>query len=151
MTEPPFISGYCENGACERCVQGPEFNLDGRMLAEECTHGCHESDQPDVAPGGASTAVAHLAGPSVEFHSDEGPILRQRCSWCGTALLDVNLARIAVPIEQAGEPYPVWEVGAFVERAGQDEAISVCMAVDWEPETPVPANACLRMPPEVTG
>lgn len=44
--EEPFVSGYCENGACDRCVQGPEMNLDGRMLAEECTHACHEETQP---------------------------------------------------------------------------------------------------------
>lgn len=43
LPEPePFVSGYCEHDACERCVQGPEFNLDGKMLAEECTHACHE-------------------------------------------------------------------------------------------------------------
>lgn len=43
-SEPPFVSGYCEAGSCDRCVQGPEFNLDGRMLVEECTHGCHDAE-----------------------------------------------------------------------------------------------------------
>lgn len=97
-----------------------------------------------------SETVAHLAGQSVSFNTDEGVLLRQRCSWCGTVLLDTNLSRIAVPVEQADEPYPTWPVGAFVDRYGHDEAVQVCSLVEWEHPAPVPENACLRMPPEST-
>lgn len=61
----------------------------------------------------------------------------------------MNLSRIAVPVGQ-DSAYPTWEVGGFVERQGHQEAVSMCAAVEWEHPNPVPANACLKMPPEVT-
>lgn len=94
-------------------------------------------------------SVTHLAGPDIQFNSEGGPILRQRCSWCGTTLIDVNLARIAVPVGQAG-PYPTWGVGTFVEAYSPDHQGGVWSVAEWKPGTPVPENACLRMPPEVT-
>lgn len=96
------------------------------------------------------TGVAHLAGPVVEFNGEGGSvILRQRCSWCGTTLIDEDLSRVAVPVGQEGS-YPTWAVGSFVETYSPDHQGGVWSAVEWEHPAPVPANACLRMPPEVT-
>lgn len=95
------------------------------------------------------TGVAHLAGPDIEFNTHDGHVLRQRCSWCGTTLIDVNLSRIAVPIGQ-DPTYPHWTVGSFVEVDMPDKAGGVSFTVEWEHPAPVPENACMRMPLEVT-
>lgn len=97
----------------------------------------------------AVEGVAHLAGLDITFNSDDGPILRQRCSWCGATLIDVNLARIAVP-EGQDPTYPRWKVGTFIDTHSPDGRGGMWSVVDWEPGQPAPANACLRMPVEVT-
>jgi hypothetical protein len=46
------------------------------------------------------TAIAHLAGQVVEI----GPHMRQRCVWCGSALVEYDLTRIAIQVEPGQEP-----------------------------------------------
>ncbi len=98
-----------------------------------------------------SDGVAHLAGPDIRFNTEEGQVLRQRCSWCGATLIDVNLSRIAVPVGQEEGPYPTWPIGSFVETHSPDGRGGAWFALDWEHPAPVPDHACLRMPLEVTG
>lgn len=97
-----------------------------------------------------SEAVAHLAGGEVQYNAEDGAHLRQRCAWCGATLIDVNLDRIQVPVGQEG-PYPTWPVGGFVETYSPDQQGGMWASIDWVSGTPVPANACLRMPLELTG
>lgn len=91
-------------------------------------------------------AVVHIAGEVVTI----GPQIRQRCSWCGAVLIDEDLSRIAVPIDQAGQPYPTWEVGRLIAVAGGGgfRAIGV---IEHEDGAPLPDNACGRLPHDVTG
>lgn len=95
-----------------------------------------------------NAVVSHLAGQVVEFHSEEGVIVRQRCQWCGATLVDENQSRIAVPVGQ--EPRVLgFEVGRFVDVVSPDNRGGVWSVNDWT-EGPVPQTACLRMPLEVT-
>ena len=43
--------------------------------------------------------------------------MRQRCAWCGKLLIDVDLERVAVPVDQPGEP-ATWLPGTLVEVLG---------------------------------
>ena len=97
-----------------------------------------------------SDEVVHVAGVDLQFNSEDGSqILRQRCSWCGTTLIDIDLSRVSVPVGQEGS-YPTWEVGAMVGTFSPDSKGGMWAKVDWEPGTPVPDDCCLRMPPDLT-
>ena len=86
------------------------------------------------------TGVCHLAGPVLEVGSQ----LRQRCGWCGAVLIDVDLARIAVPVGQ--DPRPArWEVGGLVEIDGP-----MSSRVEHVDGTPVPGNCCAQLDPAAT-
>lgn len=63
------------------------------------------------------TDLIHIAGPDVTIHAGDRDLLRQRCSWCGATLADYDLARIAVPEGQPGQP-ATWPVGALVAVDG---------------------------------
>lgn len=97
-----------------------------------------------------TTGVAHLAGDAITFNTEQGQVMRQRCSWCGATLIDQNLSRTAVP-EGQDPIYPHWKVGAFVETHAPDARGGMWAELDWAHPQPVPANSCMRMPLEVTG
>lgn len=92
----------------------------------------------------APETVTHAAGASVQF----GTLLRQRCEWCGSILIDVDLARISVPVGQ-DPTYPTWEPGKFVDAVMPDQQGGMQALNDWT-EGPVPETSCMRMPPELT-
>lgn len=46
------------------------------------------------------TGMAHLAGGPIVY----GSLIRQRCKWCGAALIDVDLATINVAIPTDAGP-----------------------------------------------
>lgn len=85
------------------------------------------SDQDEVP-------VIHIAGLVINI----GGHLRQRCAWCGAVLDDVELAMTAVPIEQAGQPYPSWPEGGLVAVLGNarwtvanfTESTGLCASLD---------------------
>jgi hypothetical protein len=92
-------------------------------------------------------ALAHLAGAVVEC----GTVLRQRCEWCGAALIDQDLALVQVAVpdplpEGWSARYPTWAVGAWVEVDG---AMTSLLAV--EDGMVSPPNSCMRLDPAVTG
>jgi hypothetical protein len=89
------------------------------------------------------SGVVHPAGLDVSI----GPLLRQRCAWCGTVLVDVDLAATA---STGGASYPTWPVGALVEIDG-----GVSFTVDPVPSAEsegvtVPDNCCMKLDPDVT-
>lgn len=93
------------------------------------------------------SALAHVAGPVAQC----GSVIRQRCIWCGAALIDQDLSRTAVavpdPAPAGWRPdYPTWPVGQWIERAGP-----VTSLLDWPSQTESPPNSCMRLDPEVTG
>lgn len=120
------------------------------------------------------TTVTHLAGVDVQI----GSHLRQRCSWCGAVLTDVDLSRMGVQlpeceacggrghVEQDGcetcagtgygpaSPYPTWPVGAFVTVDGAASYVVDAIPSE-EPGAPegamaTPLDCCARLDPAVT-
>lgn len=86
------------------------------------------------------TGVIHIAG----VHVQVGPLLRQRCAWCGAMLLDYDLSDIAVPEGQ--DPTPAtWPHGDLVWVDGN--ASGVYPHIDHDP---LPEGACARLDPAVT-
>jgi hypothetical protein len=74
----------------------------------------------------------HIAGPHITI----GPLLRQRCCWCGYLLIDYDLERIAVPVGQ--DPTPAtWPHGELVEVDG-----NVSTLVDHKDHDPLPPGSC---------
>lgn len=57
--------------------------------------------------------LIHIAGNDVQV----GALLRQRCAWCGTILIDYDLTRVAVPVGQDAEP-ATWPVGDLIAVDG---------------------------------
>lgn len=121
--------------------------------------------------------VAHIAGVATQFDGR----LRQRCQWCGFMLIDVEETMVGYQLcgeptvegergETAGScgrvhghkgmhtddappedfRYPTWTQGGFVFVSDARNPQG-SWTVEWEDGTQVPANACLRLPYELTG
>lgn len=96
--------------------------------------------------------VSHLAGPVIDWNAPEGVVTRQRCSWCGTVLVDECSWLIAVALDSEGnapDRIPGWEAGRFVDVVAPDGRGGMWSQNEWT-EGPAPTTACLRMPLEVT-
>jgi|CXWL01.1.fsa_nt_gi hypothetical protein len=87
---------------------------------------------------------SHVVGPPITFHYDNGLRVRQRCSWCGKLISDVELSLIAVPIEDADKPLPTWQEGAIITMDGGMKYIVEC------DDGKVPDDACFHIDPAVT-
>jgi len=87
------------------------------------------------------SAMTHIAGVDVSI----GPQLRQRCSWCGAVLIDVNVTRAMVADSERTE-FPTWPIGALIRTDGC--VTSVVPHVDG---TPLPDDCCGQLDYEVTG
>lgn len=84
--------------------------------------------------------VIHIAGPHITI----GPLIRQRCAWCGATLIDYDLNRVAVPVGQ--DPTPAtWPTGELVAVAG-----AAAWTVNHLDGEPLPDGACALIDPEVT-
>lgn len=98
-----------------------------------------------MSPSEPATMV-HIAGAVVQV----GPHLRQRCSWCGGILVDVDLSRISVPVGQEGD-YPTWPVGELICTTHMDpDSGGMTTVLSHEDGDPVPDNCCAKLSPEVT-
>ena len=84
--------------------------------------------------------MIHIAGVDITI----GPLIRQRCGWCGALLIDYDLTRIAVPAGQDPRP-ATWPVGDLVEVDGNLTTI-----VPHADGDKLPAEACARLDPAVT-
>lgn len=98
-----------------------------------------------------SDYVSHLAGPVVEFNTEQGAVIRQRCQWCGAVLVDCCtwLAAVYPPPKEGEALVATWESGRFVDVAMPDGRGGWSAQNAWT-EGPVPETACLRMPLEAT-
>lgn len=86
--------------------------------------------------------ITHFAG---EVITIDGRV-RQRCSWCGSILIDELLANVMVPVDQPDKTFPTWMVGGLVTLRGNSSWSSA-----HEPNGVVPSSSCARIDPEVTG
>ena len=88
--------------------------------------------------------MIHVAGLPITV----GSRVRQRCAWCGETIDDTDLSRVGVPIEDAGRPWPTWEVGALVVVDGN--ARWMYQPAETTGTTPIPEDSCLAIDPDVT-
>jgi hypothetical protein len=86
------------------------------------------------------TAVTHIAGYQVQV----GPLVRQRCAWCGALLEDHDLTRVAVPEGQDPRPGE-WEPSRLVEVDG-----NMSRVVEHLDGGYVPENCCAALDPQAT-
>jgi hypothetical protein len=88
--------------------------------------------------------VTHIAGPALTY---EGRLIRQRCSWCGAVLINMDLTMVATP-DPNWQP-SVWAFESLVHHDGP-----VWSVVDPESTEPgtwrAPDDCCMRLPPAVT-
>ena len=78
------------------------------------------------------SAVTHIAGMSITV----GPLMRQRCAWCGHLLIDYDLERVAVPVGQDSTP-ATWPPGELVRVDG-----NLSTLVDHSDGDLLPVDAC---------
>ena len=96
------------------------------------------------------TEVVHIAAPEVQV----GHRLRQRCSWCGAMIDDVDLSTIQVAVAEGEEPspYPSWPAGALVAVDGGIRYVVEPQAMpDGSLTLGIPPTSCMALDPEVTG
>ena len=103
--------------------------------------------------------TAHVASNDVSV-SDRW--VRQRCVWCGLLLVDVDVTRIAMPIEQYDEALQgvdrndgaavlralvsVWPAGRLVDVSGTNPTVTTLL----DESDRFPDDACMALDPAVT-
>ena len=86
--------------------------------------------------------MIHVAGHDVQV----GPLLRQRCAWCGAMLVDVDLRDVgAFDAGDGPSPYPTWPCGALI-----DHSDGIAFVVDHADGADVPDGCCAKIDPAVT-
>ena len=74
--------------------------------------------------------------------------------WCGAALIDQDLAAVAVQVDEDGStpPFPTWTPGAWIGVDGNVtwEALSAEAAERTDVED-LREPSCMHLDPEVTG
>lgn len=89
---------------------------------------------------GERAAMTHIVGLDVMV----GPVRRQRCGWCGVLLDQLDLTRVAWPLNPDGSdpgPPPPWPVGALMRTDGAFSSV-----VDHADGDQLPDDACARLP-----
>jgi hypothetical protein len=103
----------------------------------------------------SSGHLVHLAGPSIRV----GPVVRQRCAWCGAVIDEWNLDRLAWPegmdpgiVDADGNPQARWEGLVAVESHGERAILGT--VAKWKVEDPddggIPPDSCMELPAEAT-
>jgi len=87
--------------------------------------------------------VIHIVGLDVQV----GYQRRQRCSWCGALIDDVDPSRVMVQVEPGEEagPLPIWPVGELIALDGGTTRV-----VDHKDGEALPANCCFHLDHGVT-
>lgn len=110
-----------------------------------------DAEARPIPPATGEDETVHVAGLPLRI----GPRFRQRCAWCGAVLIDDDLSQMA--FSPGSNPSPsYWEIGGLVAVAGERSGsrpsfLSTGRKIDEEtPDDPLPANACARLPDDVT-
>jgi hypothetical protein len=95
--------------------------------------------EPDPTP------KSHLPGQGVTIG---GRWVRQLCQWCGTAIVEHDLALVAVPVDQGPYEPPMWPLDRYVRSEGANPRVwSDAGAAD--PGSKSPADVCWLDNPEI--
>ena len=105
----------------------------------------------------------HIVGPAITWYNEadpDGPIIRQRCSWCGALIREDRPTQMMVPIADADRTIPDWPVGELIRLTGDGwpwirEILDVARDPTGEHANEVPLaeiapDACMLLDPEVT-
>jgi hypothetical protein len=84
------------------------------------------------------SGITHIAGLRIET----GPLVRQRCAWCGAVLVDADLTMIAFEVDDPSKTIGTWPPGAQVHVDGPASSIH---AGDQLPD-----DSCAALDPAVT-
>ncbi|MDE2106996.1 MAG: hypothetical protein KGL39_57850 [Patescibacteria group bacterium] len=112
--------------------------------------------------------MIHIAGPAITCSSHR----RQRCSWCGTIIEDVDLSMIAMPICGGGKTchrhaghdgehgerqegdfaLAVWPFEALLDIEGDNPKMTSLVKPELHEDgtVKIPSGSCMSLPPEVT-
>lgn len=100
--------------------------------------------------------VVHWVGPVTHIATR----VRQRCMWCGAALIDVNLSDVMIAIppgkteEEAREDgsfvLGTWEPGSWISVDGPVTSVERTVEEDQE-HNETPEHSCARLDFDVTG
>ena len=77
--------------------------------------------------------IIHIAGIEIQIGSQ----LRQCCGWCGSILIDEDLERTMVTVDDESRRVPTWATGALVAEQGYAQ-----WEVEHEDGANLPAEAC---------
>jgi hypothetical protein len=116
--------------------------------------------------------VIHLAGPAITIDEHR----RQRCSWCGTIIEDVDLSRVSMPIcdkpifgrtceREMGHPLDCglrqpgdftlagWPFEALVDIDGTFPRITSLVEPEMHEDgtVKIPDGSCMSLPFDLTG
>lgn len=90
--------------------------------------------------------MIHIIGPAITVGSHR----RQRCSWCGATLDDLDLATVAIAVPEGKEvdfdaSVAEWPAGKLMAVSGFARFV-----VAHEDGDVLPADCCAMLDPEVT-
>lgn len=117
-----------------------------------CADGRPCPDHPPAGPG----PVIHVAGVAMRVTDH----IRQRCSWCGAVLIDVDITTIDRPAADVADLdpddpfawYPVWETGRLVAHDGAASYLVDDIPSPSNPDIPgIPPESCMALHPDLTG
>lgn len=88
-----------------------------------------------------SQDIAHIAGPELIF---AGRWQRQRCSWCGATIIDLDLLNLIVPVGSG--PPSSYAQGALV-RVTENGNVYLGQ---FDLQNALPDNSCTMFDPSIT-
>lgn len=111
----------------------------------------------DETPDGG---LIHHVGSTLRI----GPLIRERCSWCGALVYEIDVSKIAVPTstlesgqtveslfwDEDGRPKEHWRGLVWVAETGEHETLGVRALFAVDEQEDVPEKSCMNLDPETT-
>lgn len=98
--------------------------------------------------------LVHPAGPVMYYTRADGKdLVRQRCMWCGTVLIDADLSRIAAQLNPDGSapPFATWEAGGMVGvNGGMQWLVWTAEQTQSRHISEMTETCCMTLDPAVT-
>lgn len=111
----------------------------------------------DEVPDGG---LIHYVGSTLRI----GPVIRERCSWCGALIYEIDVSRVAVQtsalnegetvedlfMDKDGNPRSHWRGLVWVAEARSGETLEMRMTYDVDEQEQIPEKSCMNLDPEMT-